>query len=70
LPTFRHNKELDFFINGLPFDQKTAKSPTQEFINDHEDYRQVAKSNLSRVHNSCLKTCGNLGEPKQKLSLI
>ncbi len=31
LPTLSHRKGTDFFIDGISFDQKVAKSPTNEF---------------------------------------
>ena len=31
LPTLNHRRSVDFFINGISFDQKVAKSPTNEF---------------------------------------
>ena len=31
LPTLNHRRGVDFFINGISFDQKVAKSPTNEF---------------------------------------
>ena len=34
IPTLSHRKLVDFFINGVSFDQKVAKSPTDEFIED------------------------------------
>jgi hypothetical protein len=37
VPTLRHNKGTDFYIDGIAFDQKVAKSPTQEFIKKHGD---------------------------------
>lgn len=31
LPTLNHRRGVDFFIDGVSFDQKVAKSPTNEF---------------------------------------
>jgi len=31
LPTLNHRRGVDFFIDGISFDQKVAKSPTTEF---------------------------------------
>lgn len=31
LPTLNHRRSVDFFINGISFDQKVAKSPTNQF---------------------------------------
>lgn len=41
IPTLRHRKGVDFFIDGTPFDQKVAKSPTKEFKDAHEDNWQA-----------------------------
>ena len=30
-PTLNHRRGVDFFVNGISFDQKVAKSPTNEF---------------------------------------
>ncbi len=50
LPTLSHSKGLDFFINGIPFDQKVAKSPTGEFKKDfQEDWRNKAIENPNIV---------------------
>jgi len=37
LPTLNHRKLVDFFINGISFDQKVAKSPTKKFKEDFGD---------------------------------
>ena len=34
VPTLSHSRGVDFFINGISFDQKVAKSPTMEFKKD------------------------------------
>lgn len=34
IPTLSHTRGVDFFINGISFDQKVAKSPTSEFKKD------------------------------------
>ena len=34
IPTLNHRRGVDFFINGISFDQKVAKSPTNEFKKD------------------------------------
>jgi hypothetical protein len=31
IPTLSHRRGVDFFIDGVPFDQKVAKSPTNQF---------------------------------------
>lgn len=43
LPTLNHRRGVDFFINGISFDQKVAKSPTNEFKRQFkDDWRDVA----------------------------
>lgn len=43
LPTLNHRRGVDFFINGVSFDQKVAKSPTNEFKRHFkDDWRDVA----------------------------
>ncbi len=43
LPTLNHRRGVDFFINGVSFDQKVAKSPTSEFKRHYKDnWREVA----------------------------
>lgn len=43
LPTLNHRRGVDFFINGISFDQKVAKSPTNEFKSHFKDnWRDVA----------------------------
>ncbi len=43
LPTLNHRRGVDFFINGISFDQKVAKSPTNEFKRYYgENWKQVA----------------------------
>jgi len=37
LPTLNHRRSVDFFINGVSFDQKVAKSPTKQFRRDFGD---------------------------------
>ena len=37
LPTLSHRRSVDFFIDGISFDQKVAKSPTKEFKRDFKD---------------------------------
>jgi len=37
LPTLNHRRGVDFFINGISFDQKVAKSPTNEFKRHFKD---------------------------------
>lgn len=43
LPTLNHRRGVDFFINGVSFDQKVAKSPTNEFKRHFKDeWRKTA----------------------------
>jgi len=43
LPTLNHRRGVDFFINGISFDQKVSKSPTNEFKRQFKDeWRQMA----------------------------
>lgn len=45
IPTFRHNRGLDFYINGRPFDQKVSRSVGTSFIRTYgSKYRSVALS--------------------------
>ncbi len=42
-PTLNHRKGVDFFIDGISFDQKVAKSPTNEFKREFgENWRDIA----------------------------
>lgn len=36
-PTLRHSRGVDFYIDGIPFDQKVSRSVTKNFINDFGD---------------------------------
>lgn len=50
VPTLSHNKNVDFFIEGISFDQKVAKSPTSEFKKDFgENWKAYAKQNPLKV---------------------
>ncbi|HVS79247.1 MAG TPA: hypothetical protein VHD84_03105, partial [Candidatus Saccharimonadales bacterium] len=43
LPTLSHRRGVDFFVDGVSFDQKVSKSPTTEFKRDYgENWRQTA----------------------------
>lgn len=43
LPTLNHRRGVDFFIDGVSFDQKVAKSPTNEFKKRFKDeWREIA----------------------------
>lgn len=46
VPTLDHRRGVDFFIDGISYDQKVAKSPTNEFKRDFgENWKEVAKQN-------------------------
>lgn len=50
IPTIAHSRWVDFFIDWISFDQKVAKSPTNEFIRDHWiDRKKIAIANPSKV---------------------
>jgi|GEM_PF-255238 len=43
LPTLNHRRSVDFFINGISFDQKVSKSPTGQFQKKFgEDWKSYA----------------------------
>lgn len=50
LPTLNHRRGVDFFINGISFDQKVAKSPTNEFKKNYgDDWKEYAIQNPEKV---------------------
>ncbi|MEW6556228.1 MAG: hypothetical protein AB1349_02615 [Elusimicrobiota bacterium] len=50
VPTLDNRRGVDFFINGVSFDQKVAKSPTKQFIKDFgETWKEIAKNNPIKV---------------------
>lgn len=50
LPTLNHRRGVDFFINGVSFDQKVSKSPTNEFKRKFKDeWREIAIKNPGLV---------------------
>lgn len=50
IPTLYHSKGLDFFINGVSFDQKVARSPTNEFKKEFgENWKDIAIKNPEKV---------------------
>lgn len=50
LPTLNHSRGVDFFIDGVSFDQKVAKSPTNEFKRRYkEEWREIAIKNPELV---------------------
>lgn len=50
LPTLNHRRGVDFFIDGVSYDQKVAKSPTAQFKKDFGDtWRQAAIDNPDKV---------------------
>ncbi len=50
LPTSNHRRGVDFFINGISYDQKVAKSPTNEFKKHFgENWREQAIAHPENV---------------------
>lgn len=50
IPTLSHSRGVDFFIDGISYDQKVARSPTNEFKQDFgENWKQTAIENPSLV---------------------
>ncbi|GIJ93591.1 hypothetical protein CAPN002_08090 [Capnocytophaga stomatis] len=50
IPTLSHTRGVDFFINGESYDQKVAKSPTNEFKKDFGDHwKNFAINNPHKV---------------------
>ena len=50
VPTLNHNRGVDFFVNGVSFDQKVSRSPTKEFRRDFgENWKEYAKQNPLKV---------------------
>ncbi len=50
LPTLNHRRGVDFFVDGVSFDQKVAKSPTNQFKNSFRDnWREKAIENPALV---------------------
>lgn len=50
IPTLSHNRGVDFFIDGISYDQKVARSPTNEFKRHFgEDWKQGAIDNPTLV---------------------
>jgi hypothetical protein len=50
IPTLSHSRGVDFFIDGISYDQKVARSPTKEFKRDFgENWKQKAIKNPSLV---------------------
>lgn len=49
-PTLKHNRSIDFYINGCPFDQKVSRSVTSNFVRDFGDnWRKIALENPEKV---------------------
>ena len=43
IPTFRHSRGVDFYIDEIPFDQKVSRSVGRNFIDEYgEDYYNIA----------------------------
>lgn len=50
LPTLSHSRMVDFYIDGISFDQKVSRSVTAEFKRDKgENWKEVAKQNPMEV---------------------
>lgn len=50
IPTLKHSRSIDFFINGISFDQKVAKSPTKEFKEEFgQEWKTKAIENPEKV---------------------
>ena len=48
--SLNHRRGVDFFINGISFDQKVAKSPTREFQREYGDnWRETTIENPELV---------------------
>lgn len=53
IPTFGNKRGVDFYIDGLPFDQKVSKSVGSDFIKEYgDDYRTVAIESTSLLAKS------------------
>ena len=49
-PTLKHNRGIDFYINGYPFDQKVSRSVTTNFMNDFgPNWKEKAKESPELV---------------------
>lgn len=45
IPTLKHSKNVDFYINGIEFDQKVSRSVGHSFIEEYgDDYYNIALS--------------------------
>ncbi|WP_276710761.1 hypothetical protein [Campylobacter rectus] len=50
IPTLSNSRGVDFFINGISFDQKVSRSVTNEFKRDFGDcWREIAVNNPAKV---------------------
>lgn len=50
IPTFGNNRGVDFYIDGMPYDQKVSKSVGKAFQNQYgDDFREIAINNPSLV---------------------
>lgn len=53
IPTLGHRRNVDFYINGIPYDQKVSRSVGRKFKEIYGDeYKKVAISNPSLVAKS------------------
>lgn len=49
-PTLKHNRGIDFYINGYPYDQKVSRSVTKNFINDYgKNWKDIARQKPEEV---------------------
>ncbi|MFH3574713.1 hypothetical protein WAI05_20430, partial [Acinetobacter baumannii] len=50
IPTLGHSVGIDYFINGIPYDQKVARSPTKEFQKEFgTNWKEEAKKHPEKV---------------------
>ncbi len=50
IPTLGHSRGVDFFINGISYDQKVAKSPTIQFKKNYgSNWKQIAIDKPDKV---------------------
>lgn len=50
IPTLSHSRGVDFFVDGISYDQKIAKSPTNQFKKDYgSNWKQEAINNPAKV---------------------
>nr|WP_314603589.1 hypothetical protein [uncultured Capnocytophaga sp.] len=50
IPTLSHSRGVDFFINGISYDQKVSRSPTNEFKKEYgENWKNYAIQHPEKV---------------------